>query len=683
MKKRFLGGGILAAAMAVCVQAQDTSRVDRALRYVQEGASAPVADPEAHARFSARIPGLAVGGSAATLTLPGGAVRNFTAAGEDLVFSADFASSAEALAAFPNGTYTLSVTLFGVTLPGTVEMADGPYPAVPRITSPSALQSIDVEQDHDLPVTPFADADADDLMWFSIYNTAGVEVFHEDWADPSGVVPTIPSGVLTAGQTYRGEIRYTRFNPSNAENALLLAASTYTTVTRFPITAGGGGPIVDTTPPVLAQEYPLSGTVMTNRFSALVLRFSEPMDHLRTPLVLSATRNGQAFPIPAGSVATFWDEQGFVLGVTYLTGGSWPADLVVSWSLPGGPDGFRDVAGNPLVPANGTFLTTTAGSVGTCDQATPSEEAAFGLLKLLNHLQTGASVVTEDPTNAAGFLSFSTIAGSGERSALVSSNPTRLRFYAGPFLGREFLYQGFASRAALDAEFPDGDYQFQLRDRTAPTTVVTSVTVPLDATTVPPVPTFTMYAAAGNVDINADFTLAWQAFAGATTNNSDLRIAITDGDGVEVFHLPDACNGKPLPVTATQAVVPRGLLAAGRDYVVTLEFHRFGTLGRTIPGRVGSGVAGAGRTTKMRLHTAGGSPTGPVRIVSIQRAAGGGFDLQVQADVGFPVHIEASTSPAGPWNLRFPTETLVVSPQTLSVPASGESAVFYRAVSGN
>lgn len=234
----------------------------------------------------------------------------------------------------------------------------------------------------------------------------------------------------------------------------------------------------------------------------------------------------------------------------------------------------------------------------------------------------------------------------------------------------------------MDEEFPDGNYEFQLRERLTPTTVIVSTTLPLTASSFPPAPMFSMYAAAANAPTQVDFTVSWQPFAGATTNDSDLTFVVTDSDGSEVLRLPDACRGRPVPVTSTEITIPAGLLQPNHDDSVTLEFHRWSTLGRTLPGRVGGGITGAGTSTTMRLHTASPTSGAPARIASIAPSVPGPLLLMVEGPVGVPVHVEAASSLTGPWSIRLPSVQQVSSPQAFTVPLLGEAG-FYWAVSGN
>lgn len=279
---------------------------------------------------------------------------------------------------------------------------------------------------------------------------------------------------------------------------------------------------------------------------------------------------------------------------------------------------FRDVAGNPLAQTTGSFTTQGATSSGCTNQSNLAA-AGFGLFKQTNHRQDGTGAPVEDATLGAMFQAFSSITNPVNRAALSFGGPPPVLQFLSVVGNLQFLSKPYPNQAALDGDYPSGTYSFQLRQPT--NTVIASADLVLPVSPYPNVPHFANYTAAQSIDTNVDFTLTWDAFTGATTNDS-LHIEILDENGNSLLSLPDPCSGPGLPATATSVVLPRGLLPGGQNLTAILTFNKSNDYGKFMPGTTAKGVAATSRITRMGLHTTGGTPPpppAPARFLSITK----------------------------------------------------------------
>jgi hypothetical protein len=685
--KRFAVAGLLwIVCLIQAAKAQESYMITRSRWFTQAPAAAPVADAQPF-RFRVFLENYGVLVANGTVTLPSGQTRTAQRLGNDLVYTDTAASASALFATYGAGTYTASVSLFGTTLSGSAALGADNYPNTPQLDL-SGLQSIDPENDTEIGVNAFAGATEDDYITFVVRNQTGAPVLNDTYSAVGTSVLYLNPGILTEGQAYTAEVAFTRIAGRAPEEAGISLATAFSSVTTFSFTLGGSSP-GDTTPPTLTQAIPASGSNLTNRLSGIVFQFSERMDPTRQPVVWSATRNGTDVPLNPALFFILWDSESRFLSCTYnLTGGGWPADVQVRWTLQGGASGFRDTAGNALAEVSGTFNIGSAGGGGNCEGSSPMEVAGFGLYKLLNHLQSGAGTPVDDPENGALVSAFARIPDAPGRAALEfpadpAPLPHQLKFFTGPIAGVEFLTESFETQAALEAAYPPGAYDFQLRNRTNPTVVVSHVVLTLPSSSYPPVPHFANYAAAQNVATNVDFTLSWDAFTGVNTNSDSLQITITDPEGNEVLSLPDACEDKPLPATATSVVVPAGLLSGGVTYTATLNFFRGVDLNRPMPGTGALGMAGVARSTRMTLRTAGGQPPlGPVRFLSSSFDASGNMRLTIECPTGVPLRLQAAGNLNGPFNVNLLTTNATVSPLTVVLPRPEPNYGFVRAIAG-
>ena len=199
----------------------------------------------------------------------------------------------------------------------------------------------------------------------------------------------------------------------------------------------------------------------------------------------------------------------------------------------------------------------------------------------------------------------------------------------------------FPTRAALDSAYPAEGYDFQIRDRSQPATVLSDVVLTFQADGYPPVPHFSDYAGGQMINADADYTLPWDAFAGASTPNDFISLDISDENGASIYSLPDECKKLPLPITSTSAVLPKGLLQPGKAYTATLGFFRLNDSNKILPATGAKGVAAVGQVTRMQIKTKGGTTGGtPPVLRDLFVDADGKLDFTVDATLGHPFTLE-------------------------------------------
>jgi hypothetical protein len=153
--------------------------------------------------------------------------------------------------------------------------------------------------------------------------------------------------------------------------------------------------------------------------------------------------------------------------------------------------------------------------------------------------------------------------------------------------------------------------------------------------------------AAQSINPDSDFTLTWDAFAGAVVGQDSLSLEISDAEGNLIFRAPDVCEGRVLAVTATSVVLPKGLLAAGKNYTADLSFYRLNQQDRAMPGTTAKGVTASFRSTEIALKAAGGTPLTRPLLKAIRLTAGGALDLEVEATPGRVFVLERAASLTG------------------------------------
>jgi hypothetical protein len=141
----------------------------------------------------------------ATLTLPNGPTKTFPQRGGGFGFDDVFTTKSSLDAAYPSGTYTITVnTLHDGTKKLTVNMTDA-YPNVPQFTNYAAAQAIDPTRDFTLTWSPFAGATPSDLIALRIGDVVNLSLL-----PATATSYTIPANTLKRGTTYDAEVIFQR-----------------------------------------------------------------------------------------------------------------------------------------------------------------------------------------------------------------------------------------------------------------------------------------------------------------------------------------------------------------------------------------------------------------------------------------------------------------------------------------
>ena len=696
--------GILLVGGIPRLQAQDPAiEIIRGRRSVQTTSAAPspaAGDQAFYFLAQAVAFGLFEPISNAQVTGPvGGAHPLSRNASGDYRFQQNFAAASDRDTAFPAGRYDFSamLSLLGATRAHT-SLAATAIPAAPHVSNFADAQQVDAASDFTLRWDAFAGAAEDDRILLQIIDpTSGTVV--QEAADLTGDTHdwTFSGGELPQGQTLQVRLVFTHKDPLTLPDAGEIltgrsCAASETTLT-LKTTGTSTGP-ADTTPPQLLSTIPTTGATMSNALDSVLFQFSEPMNPIPPTIGWKALLNGQVIPLASGAFQTFWADSNKQLIVIYnAAGGGWPAGATVSWTLnllPGSAGNFRDAAGNELPPSLGGFQ--TAGGVDPCSSPSNPGElpgSAFFLSKQLNYLQSAIDDPTLDPVLGAVAFGFMDLPGTGLGTGVVTfkvptANPHAFKLKVlEPIFGitdnsRRFYKESFASRADLDDAYPTGSYLLELRDQTVTTT--NSVALQVNATGYPPIPHFSSFPATQAVDATHDATLAWDPFAGATTNAEFISLNVYTPDGTLVYRAPDPCSGRTLAPDAGQTVIPANTLTNGVSYTAELSFSHLTDRDKEMAGVPGSGFASLTRITRLVLKTGSGQPGGPAPMVNrISVNATSGLVFEIAFTPGQPVVIESTPSLGGAFQTLLTTNP-PASPVTITlpIPASSGSSAFFR-----
>ncbi len=227
------------------------------LGYSQTSASIPVLSAENPAAFSALVDTPTDNAvTAASLKLPNGSVSNLLSLGGEFILGEPFDSQAELDAAYPTGSYEMTMTRS--TPPATKVTMTVPsgYPTTPQVANYAAAQAVDPTVDFTLQWGAFAGATGSDLLILEIADGDNTILVAPDSCVPIELANTatsfvIPAGTLEEGKIYDAAITfYKTFFYSTNSPADFLTAGAMVKTTQFTINTGG---TVSTPQPVLSS----------------------------------------------------------------------------------------------------------------------------------------------------------------------------------------------------------------------------------------------------------------------------------------------------------------------------------------------------------------------------------------------------------------------------------------------
>ena len=176
----------------------------------------------------------------------------------------------------------------------------------------------------------------------------------------------------------------------------------------------------------------------------------------------------------------------------------------------------------------------------------------------------------------------------------------------------------FATKPALDSAFGSGSYMFTIGAVNDGIVRPTLALPSENSSSYPNTPRITNWEAAQEVDAAADFTLAWTAFAGGTTNDFVQVMIEPEWDGSDAFSTGEPGTTNALNGTSTFVVIPAHTLNPGQVYYVSLLFAHIVTMNETAyPGA--TGIAAYFKSTESSLVAA--NPFGTLKFSSANHVA--------------------------------------------------------------
>jgi hypothetical protein len=131
--------------------------------------------------------------------------------------------------------------------------------------------------------------------------------------------------------------------------------------------------------------------------------------------------------------------------------------------------------------------------------------------------------------------------------------------------------------STLDKDYPNGVYTFTIG---GVNDGLLRPALQLAGSTYPPLPQFQNFAAAQAINANGYFNATWNAFTGGGTTDF-VQFHIEDLAGNKVWETPDVEKPGALDGTATNAVVPPGVLNTNQTYNARIQFQKAVTVDRT------------------------------------------------------------------------------------------------------
>src|ERR1051326_5515943 len=196
----------------------------------------------------------------------------------------------------------------------------------------------------------------------------------------------------------------------------------------------------------------------------------------------------------------------------------------------------------------------------------------IGKSQSYNQNGTGAPTLLPGSEQAFGFVTVAIPTYSGSVFLALLRGPNgQVQTLSETSDGQALIYGTyFDTKSALDTAFPNGIYTFSFY--TADDGVRTpSLGVPGDA--YPSTPHLTNWSAAQMINSEADFTLAWDAFAGGTLNDG-IQVMVLDQFNSEVFVTPDYAAPGAMTGQSRSVVIPANTLMAGESYQARLVFTK-------------------------------------------------------------------------------------------------------------
>lgn len=535
--------------------------------YLQtDAASPPALQGSAPYGFSAQITLAAPGTVAsATVRLPGGAIYPLAlGSSAGLQLNASFSTRNALESAYPGGNYTFTLNTANDGVRTVVcPLAGESYPSTPHISNFTAAQSVNPAADFPLTWDLFSGGNVNDYVQFQLKNSSGNTVFSTPQPGQPGALNgthssfLIPRGLIPPGQTNQGRLIFAKMAALDTNTYPgATAAAVYTKRLLFSLAATGAR---DTSPPSLASSSPAPGQAGVPTNAVVAFTFSEPM----LPGYSIGWQGADDF-----NFTCTWTPDQKTLICAYA--GAFPPNTTLWWTLnPGslGGPGFRDLSGNslPFDSYQGSFTTGPSGYAADVNY--------YVVGKYRTCLQTNASAPQIAPGQPYAFMAMVY-----PFDAFAAVSATVAHPYAGLRNLLPFDYQNglaymdfFANQGALSTAYPPGSYTLAM---TTAHEGSHTASLTLGADAFPSAPRLASFADAQAVNPAADFTLAWEPFAGGTASDY-IQVRVYDKQtDTEVFSTPPALHPGALNGLALSAVIPGFTLAINREHRALVLFAK-------------------------------------------------------------------------------------------------------------
>ncbi|MHB1308200.1 MAG: Ig-like domain-containing domain [Limisphaerales bacterium] len=544
---------------------------------------------------------------------------------------------------FPAGDYVFGFETTGGSAAATLTVPAPAYPPALTLQNTAALGAINPSAPLTLSWAPIPGGTANDYVEVVIEGTAEEDFRSPGFGAAGALDGTATSMVVPANALAPNSPLFIALKFLKVSNRNTTALPDATGITGFfsevktigQTTAGGGGP-TDTTPPTFLAVQPANGATRVPVNQAVTFTFSEAMQTIQA-IEWSAN-------VAANPVSYLWS-----LDTTTLTcrfANHFPTNTVITWKLnpAGAATPFKDVAGNALAADlhSGSFATSPVDC--TIDEGEDEDFGSFAWSKFTAHLQTSDAAPVPHPETLPMFNAFVSSPTNNPVTAASMKVPgggsvTLTNF----FFSKDFFFiEEHATEEAMDLARPLGAYEGVIT-RTSGGNFSSVLTIP--ANPYPPIPHVLNWTAAQTVDPHQDFTLTWNGFPNATTNDF-ITLSLHEQDGGFSLTAPDPCFPLILTAADKSLVIPKDTLAPNKTYEGSLTFSRAFSQHLPTPDFYSQATIIRDLEFILKTGTAGTTPTAP-KFISQRVLEDGKFELQFEVKAPLNYVLERATSMPG------------------------------------
>lgn len=168
---------------------------------------------------------------AASFTYPGGSQVLSQPQGNFETQGLQYATQAAMDAAYPDGSYSFSVTLEGSSMElGPFTLTGSDYPVVPHVTNFEELKAHDYTQAFDLTWNSFTGSAAEDLVLFDIRDVLSGNGVFSDFLDAGATSYEIPANALQADRIYSIDVLFFKMKDGSETPQALVGYASSTTL---------------------------------------------------------------------------------------------------------------------------------------------------------------------------------------------------------------------------------------------------------------------------------------------------------------------------------------------------------------------------------------------------------------------------------------------------------------------